>query len=357
MGLNFSAKLHRLTFLFDAGTSRGVLKHKQTWLIKVHKAGNTGVEGWGEAGPLAGLSVDDVPDFEAKLQSELDRLSFCKAPETVEAVNDMVKSIPDELPSIKFGIETALLDFVHGGKRKYFENDFFEKGEPLKINGLIWMGTESQMIKRLNEKLRDGFSCIKFKIGALNIEEELRLLNRARDSKNGHLLELRVDANGAFLPDEAISILNKLRKLNIHSIEQPIKPGQVASMASLCANSPVPIALDEELVGVTGYDNRYELLCTIKPQYIILKPGLLGGFEATSKWISIANELGIGWWITSALESNIGLNAICQFASKWHVKMPQGLGTGNLYSNNIESPLQVKGEEIYYLRNNFWGEW
>ncbi len=357
MPLNFTITPHKLDFLFEAGTSRGVLRQKATWFIKVFDTDKPQVQGWGEAGPLQGLSIDDVPDFEAQLRQALALLHIPKVPNNKEEIFKIAGKLPVSLPSVKFGVETALLDLLHGGKRKLFESTFYNAQTPLQINGLVWMGNRQVMQQRLNEKIKEGFRCIKLKLGAINLKDELALLQDARKLMPASKLELRVDANGAFTPDEAKLVLQELERLQVHSIEQPIAAGQPAQMALLCAQTPVPIALDEELIGVVGVEAKRDMLTTIKPQYIILKPGLLGGFAATLEWINLAEELQIGWWITSALEANIGLNAICQFASWLQVTMPQGLGTGSLYRNNIASPLQVKGEFIHYRPGVSWAKW
>lgn len=356
MALKFEVEHRKLNFLFEAGTSRGVLNHKNTWLIKAYDDKNPAIFGIGEAGPLVGLSIDDIPDFDAKIKLVLNKVAGQLAPVTQNDAFEIAQIIPTEFPSVRFGLETALLDLVNGGEFKHFENDFYNQNKPLLINGLVWMGSNDLMLKRLKEKIGAGYNCIKIKIGAIGLEDELELIKEVRSQFSPNDVELRVDANGAFSFDEAPAVLNRLSQLEVHSIEQPIKAGKIEQMKDLCASTPIDIALDEELIGVHTYEEKQSLLNQIKPQYIILKPTLLGGFASSLEWIEIAEALNIGWWITSALESNIGLNAICQFASSLNVSIPQGLGTGGLYENNIDSPLQVIKDEISYNSAKAWGQ-
>ena len=356
MALKIEVVPHELEFLFEAGTSRGVLRNKKVWYLKVTDDNNSGVIGWGEAGPLSELSIDDVPDFESRLKAVVHSFQGKPIPIGINEVNQLLQEIPEKLPSVRFGMETALLDLVHGGTKRIFKNKFYDKSQPIQINGLVWMGDSDLMMRRLEEKIEQGFKCIKVKIGAIDFEEEMKLLERARSKFSSNELELRVDANGAFDPKKARDVLARLKVLEVHSIEQPIKAGEVLDMRDLCAETPVPIALDEELIGNTTYTEKYWLLKVIQPQYIILKPSLIGGFNATKEWIEIAEEFGVDWWVTSALESNIGLNAISQFASSLEVKLPQGLGTGGLYANNIESPLTVVGDKLIYDTAKNWGQ-
>jgi o-succinylbenzoate synthase len=251
-----------------------------------------------------------------------------------------------EYPSIIFGLEQALLNFEHG-KNLYFPSAFTQGEKNIKINGLIWMGTVDFMRKQIQEKLNQNFNCIKLKIG-VNWKEEKEILRQLRLEFDVNSLEIRVDANGGFSPKDAKIVLQELAELKIHSIEQPIKAGQITEMFELCKNSPTPIALDEELIGIIHIEEKIQLLEKIQPQFIILKPALVGGFSGTDQWISIAEKLGIGWWITSALESNIGLNAIAQYTFTKNNPMPQGLGTGALFSNNFPSSLFLEGDKLYF---------
>ncbi len=356
MSLQFAIKKLTLNFKFHARTSRGRIHSKDTWIVKAYDTDVPLVCGYGECGPLAGLSVDDSPDFENKLIFSLKTLAGQPIPQNMTQLAELVKQVDIHLPAVMFGVETALLDLINGGKKMIYETGFYESERPIKINGLIWMGEQETMINRLKEKLSQGFDCIKLKIGALNFEEEQSILELARKEGDASGLTLRVDANGAYNFEEVNAILEILAGLKIHSIEQPIKAGQRNKMALLCKKSPIPIALDEELIGVFGRQQKRKLLADIRPHYIILKPTLLGGFAQTEEWIELAEHMGIGWWVTSALESNIGLNAICQFTSKFEPDLPQGLGTGGLYANNIEAPLKVSSGYIKYKQNHGWNE-
>ena len=344
--ITFDYLKRTLNFKFEAGTSRGVLKTKEIFWIKAYDAGNPEIVGWGEAAPLVKLSIDDREDFEQVLQKILTELSNIPIKKNEESLLWQLKLlIPSDLPSIRFALETAILDMLNGGKKKILGNDFFEGKKTIPINGLIWMGQKDFMLDQVNEKLEQGFDCIKMKIGAIDFQQEIEILSyiRARFSKDQ--ITLRVDANGAFATQDALGKLFELAQFDLHSIEQPIAVGNWEVMKELCKSTPLPIALDEELIGVV---NKEELLGTIKPQYIILKPTLLGGILETREWIALAEERNIGWWMTSALESNIGLNAIAQLADSLKTSIPQGLGTGKLYENNLVSPLQIHEGQIHY---------
>lgn len=336
-----------LQFKFDARTSRGRLSMHQTWFLKVWDATNPAIVGYGECAPFEGLSIDDTTHFEADLRQAISKLDNVGPPESLQKIQELVDTVDPALPAVRFGLETALRDLYYGGQMKIFDCPFYLDRAPLKINGLIWMGSKDLMLKRLKSKIQEGFETIKFKIGSLDAEEEMAVLKTARTGTGGNKLTIRVDANGAYAPEMVPQILERLHEFDIHSIEQPIKAGQQKAMAEVCAHSPVPVALDEELIGIFDADEKRALLETIRPQYIVLKPTLLGGFSATEEWIRLAEELGIGWWVTSALESNIGLNAICQFTSRFKPTLPQGLGTGGLYHNNITSPLCINRGAIY----------
>ncbi len=350
--LEFSYFKRTLLFQFEAGTSRGVLRTRDVYWIKVQGKGNLDHIGWGEAAPLAGLSPDFGPDFENQLSVVLLQASNRSWDLEEEATLQQIKElVPFSLPSIRFGLEIALLDLVNGGIKRILPNAFFDQGTPIPINGLIWMGTQEFMLQQISQKLSAGFSCLKMKIGAIDFEQELELLHYIRQQKNASELTLRVDANGAFSTVEVLSKLEQLQECQLHSIEQPIRAGQWKTMRELALQSPVPIALDEELI---GRSNKEEVLQFIKPQFIILKPSLLGGIEETRDWIQLAESMGIGWWMTSALESSIGLNAISQLASHYRPSLPQGLGTGQLYHNNLGSPLQVIQGTIQYVKDNSW---
>ena len=343
-----------LIFKFDAGTSRGILKTKEVFWIKAFHPAHPETVGWGEAAPLVKLSLDDRVDFEEVLRSTLAEMSKVSWEETsVNVLNQVKGLIPFELPSIRFGLETALLDLQNGGRKMILGDDFYLGKKTIPINGLIWMGEKDFMLVQINEKLAQGFDCIKMKIGAIDFHQELELLDYIRARFSKEQITLRVDANGAFSPENALSKLEQLAKYDLHSIEQPIATGNCDAMKELCAATPLPIALDEELIGVK---NKAELLDKILPQHIILKPTLLGGILETKEWIKLAEERNIGWWMTSALESNIGLNAISQLADELDVSIPQGLGTGKLYQNNLHSPLEISQGQISYNPSITWEE-
>ncbi|MEM6844106.1 MAG: o-succinylbenzoate synthase [Bacteroidota bacterium] len=344
---------HTLQFTFVAGTSRGTLTEHTTYFIKLKTANSLGL---GECAPLEGLSPDYRPDLEKKIQDVLNRLENSPLPETEAEITSLVEGlVPPNFPALRFGLETALLDLKPGGKRKIFPSVFKNGGfTPIPINGLVWMGDRNFMKRQIDEKLAQGFDCIKLKIGAIDFATELSLLSYIRQHYSADKITIRVDANGAFSSDEALAKLGELTKYDLHSIEQPIAAGQWEALRQLCATTPLPIALDEELIGVTDSAQQIELLDTIGPQYIILKPTLLGGLAATQQWITLAEKRGIGWWMTSALESNIGLNAIAQFAAHQKVTMPQGLGTGQLYHNNVPSPLHIEEGKLHYLPDQPW---
>jgi o-succinylbenzoate synthase len=351
--LKFSYHKRTLFFRFEAGTSRGVLKTRDVFWIKAWHHSDIDVVGWGEAAPLVGLSPDFREDFEQKLQECLALAAHQTWPNSEsELLAAVAELIPFELPSIRFGLETALLDLLQGGKKRMFSNPFFDQQRPISINGLIWMGDREFMRKQIDQKLEEGFDCIKMKIGAIDFEQELQLLHYIREKVSPEKMVLRVDANGAFSVDNAIDKLERLASYSLHSIEQPIMAGQWHAMRTLCQDTPLPIALDEELIGVK---DKAGLLDQIQPQHIILKPTLVGGIVETKEWIRLAEQRKIGWWMTSALESNIGLNAISQLASALNPTIPQGLGTGKLYLNNLDSPLEVHSGHIHYNAQLAWG--
>ncbi len=355
MGLKVKWLKHTLKFKFEAGTSRGVYTEKDTFFLKIFDSENPSVFGLGEAAPLKGLSIDDLPNFEEILQELCDTFNNLDLEVFEWNINIILSQlIDDRFPSIKFGFETALLDVMNGGRRVIFDNDFSKSKKAININGLVWMGSKDFMTAQVNEKLAAGFDTIKMKVGAINFAEELEILSSIRQQFSAEQITLRVDANGAFSPEEAPEKLIQLTNYQIHSIEQPIKQQQPEAMAELCQNSPLPIALDEELIGVSDYVQKMQLLKKLKPTYIILKPTLLGGLQHCREWIEIASRLHIGWWMTSALESNIGLNAISQFTAEYKNPLPQGLGTGSLYHNNIASPLLVENGKLNYQANVGW---
>ncbi|TAF96370.1 MAG: o-succinylbenzoate synthase [Cytophagia bacterium] len=355
MPLKAQYQAHTLHFRFEATTSRGTVSSKTSWYIRVFDDANPAVFGLGECSPLQGLSIDDQPNFEAILNEICQ--DFSESDLEIFAWNIPIiaeQMVSKRWPSIRFGLETALLDFLNGGKRVLFDNDFALKQKPIAINGLIWMGSHDNMLAQVEEKLEAGFDTLKLKIGAIDFEQECAILKHIRQRFSANQITLRVDANGAFDAQNVVEKLNRLADFELHSIEQPIKPKQTELMAQLCRTSPVPIALDEELIGTFDYGQKRQLLKTIQPQYIVLKPTLLGGFGQTTEWIESARRLGIDWWVTSALESNVGLNAIAQFTAEFNNPLPQGLGTGQLYHNNVESPLEIINSHLHYNPQKNW---
>jgi len=334
-------KKYTLNFKRPSGTSRGILRQKETYFIEIIDGKRRGV---GECGLFRGLSCDDVPGFEAQLAA------VCKALE----VGEDTSALCANYPSIQMGVEMALLSFNSTTPFQLFDTAFSRGQQPISINGLVWMGDIAFMRQQVFDKINAGFDCIKLKIGALDFTEECQLLIEIRERYSPKEVTLRVDANGAFTADEALDKLKTLSTFDLHSIEQPIAAGQPKALASLCAKTPLPIALDEELIGVLHHDDKSRLLDKIKPQYIILKPSLLGGFTASEEWIRLAEERNIKWWVTSALESNIGLNAIAQWTASLQTSTPQGLGTGSLFTNNIESPLVVTTGVLRYDNSLSW---
>jgi len=333
---------HQLQFKRPSGTSRGVLTYKETWFIQLENTTRIGI---GECGMFKGLSIDDRQDFEAKLAW------------TCEHINlglDVLLAELIEFPSIQFGLEMAFLSVSRQNKFELFPSDFTKGKDAIPINGLIWMGDPVFMKQQIKDKLTSGFSCIKLKIGAIDFDKELELMRSIRQEFDADTIEIRVDANGAFKPNEALEKLKRLSDYNLHSVEQPIRQGQVDDMAQLCSETPLPVALDEELIGVFSVTEKQFLLQTIKPQYIILKPTLVGGFKGSQEWIALAESNQIGWWVTSALESNIGLNAIAQWTYTLESQLPQGLGTGGLFTNNIQSPLVVDSGQLVYDLKTKW---
>lgn len=329
--LKASYSKYILHFKEPSGTSRGILTDKETYVIRIWEDSRPDVTGIGECALFRGLSWEDRPDYELKLQ------------EVCKHITDIDSGDLREWSSIRFGVEMAMRDLALGGNGIYFPSSFTEGKRSIEINGLIWMGDRATMLQRICEKLEAGFHCIKLKIGAIDFDAELALLDYIRQRFGPPEVELRVDANGAFTPANAMDRLTALSCFDLHSIEQPIRQGQWEEMARLCRTSPVPIALDEELIGVSRVEQKRELLETIRPQYIILKPALCGGFEGAQEWITLAEERHTGWWVTSALESNIGLSALAQWVATLHNPLPQGLGTGQLFTNNFPSFLVQEG--------------
>lgn len=339
--LQVTYKKYVLKFNFPGGTSRGILYEKPSWFLKIWNKQSPQKIGMGEISLIPKLSVEN----EAVVEEELKKLK--QNPE-----NYLLK--PPTYPAIRFGIETALQDLKNGGEKILYPSDFSKGKEGIKINGLVWMGSKAEMLERIKEKINQGFECIKIKVGAIDFEAELDLLKFIRKHFDKSSLELRVDANGAFDSSNALNKILQLSKHKLHSIEQPIKQGQWKQMAEICKNTTIPIALDEELIGIKTFSEKTELLKTIRPQYIVLKPSFIGGLAEAEAWRQLAKKHGVGWWVTSALEGNIGLNSIAQWTYQFGEKIAQGLGTGSVFSNNIASPLEVIGQKVYLIKEKKW---
>jgi o-succinylbenzoate synthase len=331
MSLQASVQKKVFHFSFEARTSRGAMKEKISWFISIWDTLSPEVKGIGECGPLPGLSIDHLPELPEIIERFINKFNEV-SPEInpgfglAELYHEITVCLGEEInkyPSILFAFETALLDLFNGGQRLIFKNSFVG-GTPIPINGLIWMGGLDFMLQQIELKIRDGFTCLKLKVGGINFEKECDILHYIRRKYFREKITIRLDANGAFKPADALYKLKELAKFDIHSIEQPIKSNQ-AEMAELCSTSPIPIALDEELIGIKSRQEKEEMLSALKPQYIILKPSLHGGLQGCAEWIQLAENQNIDWWITSALESNIGLNAIAQFTAQYNTKLPQGL--------------------------------
>ena len=325
-----------LQFIAPGKTSRGILNSKPSWLFILEQNGYSGI---GECSVIPGLSHEYKDGYEQKIHEIAGKINSGVIP----SMDDL-----DDFPSIRFGLETALLDLKHESQGILYPSAFTRGENGIHINGLIWMGSKQEMQSRISEKLDQGFRVLKLKVGALDFNEERSLLKTIREEFQPTDLEIRLDANGAFSVSEAPEKLKQLSEFHIHSIEQPIKAGQWDAMAEICNTSPLPVALDEELIGINDQSIKEKMLHTISPHFIILKPSLRGGLQESREWIDLATSKNTGWWATSALESNVGLNAIAQWVFTLKPKMVQGLGTGQVFSNNIESPLILKGPELFY---------
>ena len=347
--MNFKLEHYPLRFIQPAGTSRGVMHIKNSWFVTFT---HNSISGKGEISIIEGLTKEwnDKEAFERTILAFInelsDKISSVGMPVKWE---DLTRLIPEltNYPSILFGLEVALMDWQNGGTAKIFNNSFTHQIRKIPINGLIWMGDEAHMLCQIEDKLMSGFTTLKMKVGAIDFEKEISILKSIRSRYSSSEITLRVDANGAFNSSNVHDRLNKLAELDIHSIEQPIAPGQIELMSSLCKANIIPIALDEELIGIHSNMEKIKLLEQIRPQYIILKPSLHGGILGTMEWIALAEERKMNWWMTSALESNVGLNAICQLAGEYQNELPQGLGTGSLYENNVPSLLTVQDGHIF----------
>lgn len=353
MALQASFSKKTFNFSFKARTSRGSMTQKDSWFLKVWDASDPDVFGIGEAGPLPGLSPEKPETVEEELTGLVKRLKGV-ARRDLQSASDVFEILKGESlsSSVMFAAETALLDLSRGGKREIFKNDFVS-GKPIPINGLVWMGGLDDMLQQVSIKLYEGFTCIKVKVGGLNFEKELDILQFIRRKYFRDQVTIRLDANGSFKDDDAFYKLMDCSRFDIQSIEQPVKVGSPL-LPELCKTSPIPIALDEELIGVRTRDAKVALLERVNPPFIILKPSLHGGLQGCEEWISLADERKVGWWMTSALESNIGLNCIAQFTANHPLEMHQGLGTGMIYSDNVKSPLVVKKGALVFDSQENW---
>ncbi|MFA7273345.1 MAG: o-succinylbenzoate synthase [Crocinitomicaceae bacterium] len=358
MQISFEQRIFH--FKNPSGTSRGVLTEKNAWFLHLEMDGKLGL---GECSIIPGLS----PDFVSKEQYEAKLTELCSLVQSMDWKKyallqefELLEKVKSEtaiysllatFPSILFGFEMALLNWQSGDLQRFFTNAFSRGESKIPINGLIWMGTPDFMHEQMTEKVNQGFNCIKMKVGAIDFEKEMELLTELRAQFSADEMILRVDANGAFTAEDAHDKLKRLHALGIHSIEQPIAPGQIELMAELCEENPLPIALDEELIGISSAEEKTALLSKIQPPYIILKPSLHGGILSCLEWITIAESLKIDWWMTSALESNVGLNCIAQFTAQFPINKHHGLGTGSLYTDNIESQLRVKNGFLSFQKN------
>lgn len=348
---------YTLQFAFPAGTSRGVLTTKQTWFLALWHSDFPGRTGWGEAGLLPGLSPENPASFQVDFQKFTEQILplLETQPRMWENLsrNWMETFSSPWLPSALFALETAWLDWVNGGTRLICDSRFHLGQWSLPINGLVWMNPRKTMEEQAAEKWKEGFDTLKFKVGALDWDQELEMLRQIR-SRMPESLQIRLDANGAWKEEEALRKLDQLAPLQIESIEQPIAAGQSKAMARICQKSPIPVALDEELISKPWDQDKFSLLEEIQPPYVVLKPSLLGGLGQTNQWIRMAEDLGIGWWITSMLESHVGLNSIAQLAAQYHPSLPQGLGTGKIYTNGPLSPLTVENGQLTYKPGKTW---
>ena len=339
--MEFSWIRHQLQFKIPGGTSRGVLRYKDSWLIQISKDDQYGI---GECSIIEGLS----PESPQIVQNILEEI-----PQYLKMGKEFLLHRYAKAPALQFAIEMAFSGLNSHHPLLHFDTQFTHHQQTIPINGLIWMGNVDTMMTQLEEKINLGFSCIKIKVGAIDFESECNFLAHIRKRFHSSDLTLRLDANGAFQPEDAIQKLSRLSEYNIHSIEQPIAPGQWKEMATLGKTSPIPIALDEELIGISSKQEKVNLIQEIKPQYIIIKPSLVGGWQGSDQWVSIAEKHAVDWWATSALESNIGLNAIAQWVSTKQINRPQGLGTGSVFTNNIETPLYISGQNMGFDPNRF----
>ena len=334
-----------LTPKFELGTSKGPITTRTVWYLIAWHEERPDVKGIGEAALFPGHSKEFPADVRTKL------LELCMDTSNWRSrLNDDLVDVP----SVRFAVEQCLRDLEASGSKVLFPSPFTLGRQGIPINGLVWMGDKPTMMKRLREQIDGGYTTVKMKIGAIDIDEEIALLKSVREEFDARDIALRVDANGAFHARNAMDVLHRLADLQVESIEQPVAPGLYEVMAELCERSPLPIALDEDLTGLNTRDSKVDLLEHVKPKYIVIKPSLVGGWLAAEEWIALARERQIGWWITSALESNIGLNAIAQWTATLGVTRAQGLGTGRVYTDNVPCPLVADRGELRYLPEAEW---
>jgi o-succinylbenzoate synthase len=342
-------------FRFNARTSRGLMKDRVCWFLKVSVDGQPEITGLGEVAPLEGLSLENTTQIENELLLLKDSLNRQGRPAVLEPKSiEEFYGLRQFCSSIRFGAVSALLDLFNGGTRKIFESPFFE-GSPISINGLVWMDGAAEMLESAEKKINEGFNCVKIKVGSLQFEEECSIIEQLRLKYGRDRLTIRLDANGAFNPGEAELKLKKLAEYDIHSIEQPLNFGDTLKFSQLLRTSPIPVALDEQLIGKYTTQQKSDLIENLKPAFLVIKPGLTGGFSESMEWISLADHYNLGWWITSALETPVGLNAIAQFTSQFQPELPQGLGTGNVFENLFDHPLVVENGFLVLKKDQEWG--
>lgn len=354
MALQASYTKRTFHFSFNARTSRGAMKQRDSWFLKIWDTGHPEVFGLGEAAPVSGLSKERPGDVHDQIEAILERIGSNEKLPTKGSIREIHDAFGGMAlsSSVYLALETAFLDLWNGGRRVIFDNDF-HKGKPIEINGLVWMGGLDFMLQQVSIKVDEGFTCIKLKIGGLNFEKELDILQFVRRKYFRDQITLRLDANGAFKSDQAMTKLAGLSQYDIHSIEQPLKAGS-PFLAELCQKTPIPVALDEELTGINTSADKEALLDKVKPQYLVLKPTLHGGLFGCAEWIEAADKRKIGWWLTSSMESNVGLNALAQFAAQYTNPLPQGLGTGMIFRDNIPSPLEVRRGKLQWNSKENW---
>jgi O-succinylbenzoate synthase len=349
--IHFDIHKHVLKFKMPGGTSRGVLTNKETYIVRLFEVDR--LVAIAEFNRFESLSIDPLNTYNKELQKAT--LRFISLLDRIDNPNDAsIKSLLQDyskFPSIQFGIEQLALSYLSTSSPFHlFDSNFIRGESSIAINGLIWMGDANFMMAQVEPLLEKGFKCLKMKIGAINFDEEFQILKSIRDRFSSEELTLRVDANGGFDPESVLTVLENLALLEIHSIEQPIEAGQWQEMARIVEKSPIPVALDEELIGLTEMESRLNCIETIKPDYLIFKPALIGGYDAIEQYRKIHDK----FWVTSALESNVGLNAIAQYTATLNQTIEQGLGTGSLYSNNFDSPLLVSKGALYYQNTVPW---